>query len=207
MAYKKKVCVIGGGATGVALLWTLAQDKKARAEWDITLIHNQSKLGGHSLTYSVKHNGKTFDIDIGVQFIAPMLYPNVHEMLQRPEFISRVEVFDYNDLRIACAFPREDGKPMNWGNFPEYQQGENFQLFNQEMQAESAAFEKAVGRSIFGSMGESLSTFFKSPPGSFKKPERWVNYFLKPYLSIINGYGAALMPETLSPPMAHCDFL
>jgi hypothetical protein len=86
---------------------------------------------------------------------------------------------------------------MNWGNFPEYQTGENFQLFTREMQAESAAFEKAVGRSLFGSMGESLAIFFKSPPGSFKKPERWVNYFLKPYLSIINGYGAALMPETV----------
>lgn len=197
MAYKKKVCIIGGGATGVALLWTLAQDKKAREAWDITLIHNQSQLGGHSLTYAVEHNGKTFDIDIGVQFIAPMLYPNVHEMLQRPEFKSRVEVFDYNDLRIACAFPQEDGKPMNWGNFPDYQQGDNFQLYNQEMRAESDAFEKAVGRSIFGSLGESLSTFFKSPPGSFKNPARWVNYFLKPYLSIINGYGAALMPETV----------
>jgi hypothetical protein len=46
-------------------------------------------------------------------------------------------------------------------------------------------------------MGESLASFFKSPPASFKKPERWVNYFLKPYLSIINGYGAALMPETV----------
>ena len=197
MVYKKKVCIIGGGATGVALLWTLAQDKKAREAWDITLIHNQSQLGGHSLTYAVEHNGKTFDIDIGVQFIAPMLYPNVHEMLQRPEFKSRVEVFDYNDLRIACAFPQEDGKPMNWGNFPDYQQGDNFQLYNQEMRAESDAFEKAVGRSIFGSLGESLSTFFKSPPGSFKNPARWVNYFLKPYLSIINGYGAALMPETV----------
>jgi hypothetical protein len=176
---------------------TLAQYKKAREEWDITLIHNQSQLGGHSLTYTVEHNGKPFDIDIGVQFIAPMLYPNVHRMLQRPEFKSRVQVFDYNDLKIACAFPREDGKPMNWGNFPEYQTGENFQLFTREMQAESAAFEKAVGRSLFGSMGESLAKFFKSPPGSFKKPERWVNYFLKPYLSIINGYGAALMPETV----------
>ena len=197
MTYKKKVCIIGGGATGVALLWTLSQDKKAREEWDITLIHNQSQLGGHSLTYAVEHNGTTFDIDIGVQFIAPMLYPNVHEMLQRPEFKARVEVFDYNDLRIACAFPKEDGNYMNWGNFPEYQQGEKFQLFNKEMQAESAAFEKAVGRSIFGSMGKSLAKFFKTPPSSFKNPHRWENYFLKPYLSIINGYGAALMPETV----------
>ncbi|MDX1377392.1 MAG: FAD/NAD(P)-binding protein [Anaerolineales bacterium] len=209
MADKKKVCIIGGGATGVSLLWILSQDRKAREEWDITLIHNQEQLGGHSLTYPVtkklkkKVKGKTttvektFDIDIGVQFISPMLYPNVHQMLQRPEFKSRVEVFDYNDLKIACAFPKEKGKSMNWGNFPEYQKGNKFQLVTDEMKDESAAFEKAVGRSLFGRMGQSLADFFKSPPSSFKQPERWVNYFLKPYLSIINGYGAALMPETV----------
>jgi len=197
MANKKKVCIIGGGATGVALLWTLAQDSKAREEWDITLIHNQPQLGGHSLTYPVKHNGKTFDIDIGVQFIAPMLYPNVHEMLKRPEFNSRVEVFDYNELKIACAFPRENGKPMNWGNFPEYQQGKQSALNTEAMQKEGNAFLKYVGRSLFGSLGKSLSDFFRSPPSDFRHHKRWVNYFLKPYLSIINGYGAALMHETV----------
>lgn len=125
MTTKKKVCIIGGGATGVSLLWILSQDPKAREEWEVTLIHNQDQLGGHSLTYPVTRKiksrvggktvttEKTFDIDIGVQFIAPMLYPNVHQMLQRPEFKSRVEVFDYNDLKIACAFPQLDGKFMN----------------------------------------------------------------------------------------------
>jgi len=197
MTGKKKVCIIGGGATGVALLWILAQDKKAREEWDITLIHNQPQLGGHSLTYGVKHNGKTFDIDIGVQFIAPMLYPNVHEMLKRPEFKSRVPVTDYNELRIASAFPRENGKQMNWGNFPEYQQGEKFALYTEAMAKEGTAFLKFVGRSLFGHLGQSLSDFFHAPPPDFKHHKRWVNYFLKPYLSIINGYGAALMHETI----------
>jgi hypothetical protein len=209
MTSKKKVCIIGGGATGVSLLWILSQDPKAREEWEVTLIHNQDQLGGHSLTYPVTRKiksrvggktvttEKTFDIDIGVQFIAPMLYPNVHQMLQRPEFKTRVEVFDYNDLKIACAFPRMDGKYMNWGNFPEYQNGEKFQLATKEMEAEGEAFMKAVGGSIFRRMGETLESYFKSPPAAFKHPHHWVNYFLKPYLSIINGYGAALMGETV----------
>jgi cation diffusion facilitator CzcD-associated flavoprotein CzcO len=59
MADKRRVCIIGGGATGVALLWTLSQNEKARREWDFTLLHNQPELGGHSLTYPVEHNGKT----------------------------------------------------------------------------------------------------------------------------------------------------
>jgi hypothetical protein len=57
-------------------------------------------------------------------------------MLQRPEFKSRVQVFDYNDLRIACAFPREGGKPMNWATF-RISNRENFQLFTKDMRAEA----------------------------------------------------------------------
>ena len=114
MANKQKVCIVGGGATGVSLLWALSQDSQARQQWDITLIHDQSTVGGHSLTYDVPWNGKTFPVDIGVQFISPMLYPNVHVMLQRPEFKSRVPVRDYPALDIACAFPPDtNGNPLN----------------------------------------------------------------------------------------------
>ncbi len=198
MADKRKACIIGGGATGVALLWTLSQDKKARQGWDFTLIHNQPQLGGHSLTYPVSHNGKTFNIDIGVQFIAPMLYPNVHLMLERPEFQSRVTVNNYPELKIACAFPRdENGKLMNWGNFRDYQQGEKFALYTKEMEEDSITFQNFIGRSIFGSASETLSGYFQSPPAGFKDPKHWVDFFLKPYLSIINGYGGALMHQTI----------
>jgi hypothetical protein len=198
MPGKRRVCIIGGGATGVALLWALSQDKKARQEWDVTLIHNQPKLGGHSLTYPVPHNGKTFNVDIGVQFIAPMLYPNVHEMLKHPDFKSRVPVFNYPELKIACAFPRDEhNRPVNWGNFPAYQQGEKFALYTQEMEADSGTFQNFIGRSILRSGNETLSDYFNSQPAGFKDSKKWVNYFLKPYLSIINGYGAALMHETI----------
>src|SRR5215207_6121445 len=101
MPAKKKVCIVGGGATGVGFLWALSQDAEASQEWDITLIHEQSSVGGHSLTYSTVRNGETLYIDIGVQFISPMLYPNVHVMLRLPDFQS-VEVRPYNELQIAC---------------------------------------------------------------------------------------------------------
>ena len=115
---KKNVCIVGGGATGVALLWALSQDPAARSEWNVTLIHDQPApsangiggVGGHSLTYYVPVPGKnkTLPIDIGVQFISPMMYPSVHVMLQRPEFQSRVPMNDYDALKVAAAFPRLD---------------------------------------------------------------------------------------------------
>jgi hypothetical protein len=196
----KKVCIIGGGATGVALLWCLAQDADACQEWEVTLIHDQPQLGGHSLAYPVPRNGKTLYIDIGVQFISPMLYPNVHEMLKRPEFKSRVPVFDYDSLKIACSFPPDEtGAPLNWGNFPAYQQGDNFALYSPAMADDAKVFEAFIEFSLLtGWGGKTLQSYFDNPPGPFQyqDEQRFINYLLKPYLSIINGYGSALMDET-----------
>ena len=197
MANKQKVCIVGGGATGVALLWALSQDPQASQEWDITLIHDQSTVGGHSLTYQVPWNGKTFPVDIGVQFISPMLYPNVHIMLQRPEFQSRVAVTEYDQLKIACAFPPENNNPLNWGNFPDYQQGPNFALYSEDMQFDAGAFQAFIEISLLEGWGnKTLAEYFASPPTAYRNQQQFINYILAPYLSIINGYGASLLDQT-----------
>jgi hypothetical protein len=198
MATKKKVCIIGGGATGVSLLWALSQDPQARAAWDITLIHNQSTVGGHSLTYNVNWNGKSFPVDIGVQFISPMLYPNVHEMLKRPEFQSRVAVRDYDSLKIACAFPPgANNSPLNWGNFTDYQQGSNFALYSAEVKSDIQTFQDFVEVSLIEGWGnKTLQEYFNAPPIPYKNQQLFIDYILAPYLSIINGYGASLLDQT-----------
>ncbi|HAV76186.1 MAG TPA: hypothetical protein DCX53_02420, partial [Anaerolineae bacterium] len=197
---KKNVCIIGGGATGVSLLWALSQDSQARQDWDISLIHNQENVGGHSLTKYIPQNGKTFPVDIGVQFISPMMYPNVHVMLQRPEFKSRVPMNDYESLKIACAFPPLNGQPMNWGNFPEYQQGSNFTLYNSDMKLDIAEFQAFIEVCLLDGWGMKTleEYFFTDPPKLSLYPKKmdFINYILSPYLSIINGYGSALLNET-----------
>jgi len=194
---KKSVCIIGGGATGVSLLWALSQDAQASEEWDITLIHNQPTVGGHSLTYPVQQNGKTFPIDIGVQFISPMMYPNVHVMLGRPEFKSRVPMNNYDSLKIACAFPPLNGQPMNWGNFPEYQQGSNFALYNSDMQFDIDQFQAFIELCLVdGWSMKTLQNYFDNPPTPYRNQTDFINYILSPYLSIINGYGNALLNQT-----------
>ena len=199
---KKNVCIVGGGATGVALLWALAQDPAARQEWNVTLIHNQESVGGHSLTYYVPAPGnpnKKLPIDIGVQFISPMMYPSVHVMLQRPEFQARVPMNDYNALKIAAAFPRLNGQPMNWGNFPEYQQGSNFALYNDDMKFDIAAFQDFIEAELFvdWEMKTLQQFFFPNPPIPFLNKTDFINYILSPYMSIINGYGSALLNDTI----------
>ncbi|WKZ49408.1 MAG: NAD(P)-binding protein [Anaerolineales bacterium] len=199
---KKNVCIVGGGATGVALLWALSQDQTARQEWNVTLIHDQPSVGGHSLTYYVPAPGKPnkkLPIDIGVQFISPMMYPNVHVMLQRPEFQQRVPMNDYNSLKISAAFPRLNGQPMNWGNFPAYQQGPNFTLYDDDMKFDIAAFQDFIEAELFvdWQMKTLQEFFFPNPPIPFLNKTDFINYILSPYMSIINGYGSALLNDTI----------
>jgi len=198
MPAKKKVCIVGGGATGVALLWALSQDPQAGQEWDVTLIHNQSTVGGHSLTYPVTQNGKIFPVDIGVQFISPMLYPNVHIMLQQPEFQSRVPITDYPALKIACAFPPNGSTSWNWGNFSDYQQGSDFVLYSADVMADIQTFQDFIEISLVAGWGKkTLQEYFDLNSASYKNPDLFINYILSPYLSIINGYGAALLDQTI----------
>jgi len=198
---KKNVCIVGGGATGVALLWALSQDPVASREWNVTLIHDQDNVGGHSLTYyvPVKGKNKSLPVDVGVQFISPMMYPNVHVMLQRPEFQSRVPMTDYNSLKVAAAFPRLNGQPMNWGNFPAYQQGPSFALYDTEMKLDAHLFQDFIEAELFDhwAMKKLYDFFYPNPPIPFLNKTDFINYILSPYMSIINGYGSALLKDTI----------
>jgi hypothetical protein len=194
---KRRVCIVGGGATGAAMAWSLAQDRQARQEWEITLIHNQHQLGGHSWALPVQHNGKTFPIDLGVQYIAPMMYPNVYNMIRRPEFRERVPYFWNDALTIGCAYPRQNGQPWNWGNFPDYQQGGNYALYDMG-QADARTFQNFLEVALAeGWATHPIADYFDNPTHPYQNKDLFVDYFLWPYLSIINGYGAALMKETI----------
>jgi predicted NAD/FAD-binding protein len=97
----ESVCIIGGGATGAALLWCLAQDDRARAETTVTLLHEGSDLGGHSLTVPVSRGGKTLDVDLGVQLISPLIYANVRLMLGLDDFAPMVPMTDYDEVNLC----------------------------------------------------------------------------------------------------------
>ena len=98
----QKVCIVGGGASGVALLWCLAKAQQQNTgNFEITLVHDDlvyvngqpqpgiPSLGGHSRTVPVTVNGTEYWIDLGVQMIAPVMYPNLrgaHELADAATF-------------------------------------------------------------------------------------------------------------------------
>jgi hypothetical protein len=197
----QRICIIGGGAAGVGLAWSLA---KATAlgvnatSYDITLVHDGPTVGGHSLSVPVTLGGQQVRIDCGVQMIAPTMYPLTLSMLALPEF-QGVELAPV-DLRIACAFPGTGpGAVQYWGNFGAYRSTAlgasgmaDCQTFQRLLKAQlSLGYGVELAKTVQTVIQENAASFTNGDPSHF------VTYFLDGYMSIMNGYGNALLDELL----------
>jgi hypothetical protein len=192
----KSVCIIGGGIAGVGTWWTLSQPGQPGAEWDVTIIHDGASFGGHALTVPVEHNGATTLVDTGVQFYVPMFYPNIDVLTRRPGIAERVPVTKYDQLKVACGFPRLNGAPQNWGNFAAYQTGANFAMYTPAMYRNAQRFQYFIDAALFEGYGsKTISDYFNGLTVPYEQQDDFLNYFLYPYLSIINGYGASLADQ------------
>lgn len=186
---KIRICVVGGGATGLSLLWALYSQKSVGDRVEVTLLHDYEELGGHSYTYPLTFEndpGQSWPVELGVQFVCPLLYPNLHKMLEQPGF-ENVHLDTYPALKIASTF----SESMNWGNFAAYQSGPLFdQCWTPSAKREAERFTLAVRRSpLEGTFDMTLSDYFKGHSYS----EHFKHYILTPYLSILNGYGGSKM--------------
>lgn len=202
MAAAKSLCIIGGGPAGVGLLWSLAQDQTIAAQWDVTLIHDEKHLGGHCATHKVTNpkTGKKVPVDIGVQCVSPLINPNVSLMCDEEPFATDAPVVDAAPLTLGCGFPDRDGKPMNWGNFPAYQSGDEFALWSEPgMEDDCRSLQDFIRNPIddFRWLTRSLQDWFDDPPKPLANPNDFLTYFVDPYLSIMNGYGVPTMDSVL----------
>ena len=198
MSGKKQLCIVGGGPSGVGLLWTLAQDPGICAEWAVTIIHDQDHWGGHCLTFDVTNpnTGKPVAVDIGVQFVTALANPNVAVMLESGDFPTAAPLVDAPPLTVGAAFPRRNGLPMNWGNFPAYQTGDQFQLWHETGMAQNCEELQAfiAISPLLGYGGRPLGQYLQDAgSGPLKTPftdlQDFEDYFVDPYMTIINGYG------------------
>ncbi|HXE54651.1 MAG TPA: hypothetical protein VN541_16640, partial [Tepidisphaeraceae bacterium] len=207
----QRVCIVGGGAAGVAMLWLLAkaQDRNPGRQYQITLVHDEvvkdkngqpqpgvSSLGGHSRSVAVEVNGSEYWIDLGVQMIAPAMYPNLMCMLKLDEFDS-VQM-DPVPLKVSCAFPPDvaGGPARYWGNFPPYQTTPLYQ----QRAADAGIFESLMKSQPLHPT--SLQVLLDAQESRFDDYMAFRNFFLDPYMSIMNGYGAALLDRIYVPEAA-----
>lgn len=207
----KKVGVVGAGASGCALAWSLMQDD-VRPHVEVTVFHDEDVVGGHSKTIPVWFDdtgvghvadaanpapaGKTtYPVDIGVQFICPTLYPNTYCHLERPE-MSAVHLTGHPELKLSGAF----SPTMNWGNFPAYQSGPRFDAcYDALTQKLASEFQKDMNWAPFTPLdGISFSTNMERylQVKNVGWDTNFFRYLLIPYLCIINGYGTGDLLET-----------
>lgn len=187
---RRRIAIIGGGASGCALAWALTRAGGAGAP-AVTLLHDEAALGGHSHTIPVEVDGVRCGVDIGVQYVTPTAYPNVFSMLDLPELGERCRAEAVRPIHFASAFTPE----LNWGNFPAYAEGPAFQAMQRpEVRAQGAELRgdlatawrrKLDGRSIFGMrLREYLDLKPHLRDGDF------VRFAFFPILSVFNGYTA-----------------
>lgn len=205
---KRRIAVVGGGASGCALLWTLLQAETADLV-ELTLFHDESEVGGHSKTIGVWFDaaGKghavtpppagttVYPVDIGVQFVCPTLYPNLYKQLQRPE-LAGVKLTNHPALKLSGSFSPD----INWGNFAPYQHGPRFDgCYDVETVAHAREFQNDIATAPFTPLD---GITFSTPMSRYLELEgvgwdtNFFRYLLIPYLSIINGYGTTDLLET-----------
>lgn len=198
----KSLCIVGGGPGGVGLAWALATDPAVAAQWDVTIIHNEAAPGGHCATHIVTNpnTGAQIPVDIGVQYVSPLINPNVSVMLEDPTFQTLAPVAPAGDLTVACGFPRVNNQPMNWGNFPAYQTGTTFALYDLPgMVDDCTAFQEFMqSLPIHPSLlTTSLQDFLDDPPSPLTDVADFTAYFIDPYMTIVNGYGAPALNSVM----------
>lgn len=194
-----EICVVGAGASGVGLIWALAMAQRlghTTDQYNITVVHNQSDVGGHSISQEVVLDGKTVHVDCGVQLLAPKMYPATLSMLALPDFVDTVKT-EPLPLKIACIYPPKDGVDQYWGNFPEYQSTELFESGKHDAEVFAELVMPRLSASFAFELRDSLAKLLDNNVQEFANQKQFVTYFLDGYMSIMNGYGNALVNEVL----------
>jgi uncharacterized protein len=97
-----KIAIVGSGITGMAAAWAL------KDVHDVTLFEKEDRLGGHSNTLRIDHNGKTIDVDTG--FI-------VYNSLNYPNLIAFFEALQVETKPSDMSFSVRDGRVGGeWGS-------------------------------------------------------------------------------------------
>lgn len=70
-----KIAVIGSGISGLTCAWLLQRHH------DVTVFEKDDRIGGHTATKTIEHNGDTFAIDTGFIVFNDRTYPNFIRLL------------------------------------------------------------------------------------------------------------------------------
>ncbi|MEM9277189.1 MAG: FAD-dependent oxidoreductase [Pseudomonadota bacterium] len=95
-----KIAVIGSGISGNSAAWALAKSNH------VTLYEKQDRLGGHSATVNVEHNGQTIPVDTGFIVYNEQNYPLLTRLFNHLGIATQPS-------KMTFAVSLEDGK-LEW---------------------------------------------------------------------------------------------
>ncbi|HSW73764.1 MAG TPA: FAD-dependent oxidoreductase [Candidatus Limnocylindria bacterium] len=106
---QKKICIVGGGASGLATAYFLEND------YEVTLFERRQRLGGHAHTNYFEHEGHIIPVEIGCEFFSRKAFPTFLQLLKILGIATRpcpVNYTFYNAVtnRAVCVPPfRKEG--------------------------------------------------------------------------------------------------
>ncbi len=93
-AARKRVCVVGGGISGIAAAWALSRHPE---RFDVVLYEKSDRLGGNAMTVEIpQQDGTTIPVDISVTAYIPTVYHHYVMLLERYGIKSTPTRFSYS---------------------------------------------------------------------------------------------------------------
>jgi uncharacterized protein len=91
---KKRICIVGGGVSGLAAAWALGQHPERFA---VELYERNDELGGNAVTVDIpQDDGTSIPVDISVTAYIPTVYQNYVKLLERFGIDSLPTRFSYS---------------------------------------------------------------------------------------------------------------
>ena len=96
-----KICVIGGGISGITAAWLLSR------RHDVTLIEKEPRLGGHACTHTLADGtDKGMPVNMGFIVLDDRTYPTLHALFKQwGVCVSYVQAFEkqlQGIVKTAC---------------------------------------------------------------------------------------------------------
>lgn len=85
-----RIAVVGAGVSGLVCAYVLSR------RYDVTLIESESRLGGHTHTHTVEHEGHTLNVDSGFIVFNERNYPCFSALLQQLGVRSRPTTMSFS---------------------------------------------------------------------------------------------------------------
>lgn len=116
-----RIAVIGSGISGLSTAWLLSGDH------DVTLYERESRLGGHSNTVQVDHDGAEIAVDTGFIVYNEATYPNLIALFKHLDVATEASDMSFSvsvargaleyegSLAGLAAQPLNLLKPWYWG--------------------------------------------------------------------------------------------